>query len=58
MRADSEQISRPPEAVCPKCDGQGGLGDERCAIVICDVCHGTGLPPDPGPVGPVSSASE
>ena len=45
----STRAARPP---CPGCGGEGGAGDERCQIVICGVCNGTGvspggLPPEP-----------
>jgi hypothetical protein len=29
--------------VCPTCKGEGGTGDDRCAIVICPDCEGTGV---------------
>jgi hypothetical protein len=37
--------------VCPVCEGEGGTGDDRCAITICPACEGTGLavPPSADP---------
>lgn len=30
-------------AVCETCSGEGGMGDERCAMVICPECEGSGV---------------
>jgi len=39
--------------VCPTCKGEGGSGDDRCAIVICPDCEGSGVwrPGSPCPCG-------
>jgi hypothetical protein len=39
--------------VCPTCKGEGGSGDDRCAIMICPDCEGSGLwrPGSPCPCG-------
>ena len=29
--------------VCVTCSGEGGMGDERCAMVICPDCEGSGV---------------
>ena len=29
--------------VCATCDGEGGMGDERCAVIICPDCDGAGV---------------
>ena len=39
MTEHSEQSQRP----CEECGGAGGTGDERCAILICGSCDGTGV---------------
>jgi DnaJ-class molecular chaperone len=30
-------------AVCETCSGEGGMGDERCAMIICPDCDGSGV---------------
>jgi sulfite reductase (ferredoxin) len=37
---------------CPDCDGLGGTGDERCAILICGGCDGAGIAKTPPPTRP------
>ena len=34
--------------VCVTCGGEGGMGDERCAVIICPDCDGAGIR-DAGP---------
>lgn len=49
-----EQSDEPADLpVCPTCKGEGGSGDDRCAIVICPDCEGSGLwrPGSPCPCG-------
>ena len=49
-----EPAEHPAEMpVCPTCKGEGGTGDDRCAIMICPDCEGSGLwrPGSPCPCG-------
>ncbi|MGH2683256.1 MAG: hypothetical protein ACRDIX_08500 [Actinomycetota bacterium] len=49
-----EPVDHPSELpVCPTCKGEGGTGDDRCAIVICPDCEGAGVwrPGSPCPCG-------
>lgn len=31
------------DRICEACGGEGGFGDERCAMQICAVCDGAGV---------------
>lgn len=46
------EMSSSDQRVCDMCHGEGGFGDERCAIQICPQCDGVGVVPTAVPTIP------